>query len=524
MRHSETCHSRLSERYSRVGKEVRRSICPTCSLCCSVRLQSCFLRAQRFHGSRILGPFPFSYWRLMRAIGFVANAIRGFRGIHALVLGAVGSALALLVLRDWFIPLEPSPKLWNGLVGFAILAVVCDTSFLRISFANLGSSIAFIPFLAAVLLFPHPWPMLISGLTAAVVDTLVRRKEGIKVAFNTAQYMLAVGLGQLAYVWLGGGSSLDRLAFGFIPFLGLVTTYVLVNSGSVSLAVSISSGTPLREAWHRIIIGGSFVYDLFSSSLAVLLALVYVKWQILGMALLVLPMFFIRHIYQMNNQLERVNRELLELMVKAIEARDPYTSGHSVRVAAYAKAIARELGLPTRQVDGVETAALMHDVGKIYEEFAPLLRKAGRLTPEEHVVMRAHPVRSAELVSTAADFRGVVQAAVRNHHENYDGSGYPDGLSGEDIPIGARIILIADTLDAMTTDRPYRQALSLDKALQELTKYSGIQFDPKLVHVVMRSASIRRLMGLHLALDGGLNSAVQRPKLDLTRYKQGFAT
>jgi len=210
---------------------------------------------------------------------------------------------------------------------------------------------------------------------------------------------------------------------------------------------------------------------------------------------LVLPLFFVRHMYQMNLQVERVNRELLELMVKSIEARDPYTSGHSIRVSEYARQIARELGLPPKRVDQVGTAALMHDVGKIYEEFAPLLRKEGRLTPEERMLMRAHPVRSADLAGTIAEFRGRVQADIRNHHENFDGSGYPDGLSGEGIPIGARIIMIADTLDAMTTDRPYRKALTLQKALDEMLKLAGQQFDPKLVAIVCKSASIRRLLG-----------------------------
>jgi len=205
--------------------------------------------------------------------------------------------------------------------------------------------------------------------------------------------------------------------------------------------------------------------------------------------------------YQMNLQVERVNRELLELMVKAIEARDPYTSGHSVRVSEYARQIARELGLNPKQVDQIGTAALLHDVGKIHEDFAPLLRKAGRLTPEERMLMQAHPVRSADLASTIADFRGKVQTDIRNHHENYDGTGYPDGLIGEAIPIGARIIMVADTLDAMTTDRPYRTALTLQRALEELNKHAGRQFDPKLVALVHKSASIRRLLGPQLTTE-----------------------
>jgi HD-GYP domain-containing protein (c-di-GMP phosphodiesterase class II) len=127
-----------------------------------------------------------------------------------------------------------------------------------------------------------------------------------------------------------------------------------------------------------------------------------------------------------------------------------------------------------------------------------LLRKAGKLTPEERMLMQEHPVRSAELAGTIAEFRGRVQMDIRNHHENYDGTGYPDRLTGEDIPIGARIIMIADTIDAMTTDRPYRKALGLQKTLEELAKHSGDQFDPKLVELVSKSPGIRRLLGPQL--------------------------
>jgi HD-GYP domain-containing protein (c-di-GMP phosphodiesterase class II) len=156
--------------------------------------------------------------------------------------------------------------------------------------------------------------------------------------------------------------------------------------------------------------------------------------------------------------------------------------------------IAREMRLPASELDMIKRAALLHDVGKIYEEFAPLLRKEGRLTPEERMVMRTHVLRSAQLVATAARLRGPVEAMIRHHHENYDGSGYPDGLSRDQIPVGARIIMIADTLDAMTSDRPYRDALTLGRAVEELHKYSGTQFDPALVSVVARSSLIRNLL------------------------------
>jgi putative nucleotidyltransferase with HDIG domain len=437
-----------------------------------------------------------------------------------LLLVAISTAaIALLALNDWYVPSVTDTGFWNGVIAFALLGIACDSSFLplsRISVARVGSSVVFIPFIASVLLFPHPWPMVIAGVTGLISQTIVRRKPLTRALFNTAQYMLAVGLGVIAYGALGGYVGFDRLEFNFVAFAVLVIVFFAVNQGSVSLAVSLTSDISLRETWTRIA-GGSPIYDLVSSSLAILLAYLFINLQVVGLTVLVLPLFFVRHVYQMNLQVERVNRELLELMVKAIEARDPYTSGHSVRVAEYARSMARELGLPPKQVDDIATAALLHDVGKIYEEFAPLLRKEGRLTPEERMLMQAHPVRSADLAGTIAEFRGRVQSDIRNHHENYDGSGYPDGLVGEAIPIGARIIMIADTIDAMTTDRPYRKALTLQRALEELEKYAGTQFDPRLVQLVSRSPGIRRLLGPQLASDGAQPPSMRGP----TRARAG---
>jgi putative nucleotidyltransferase with HDIG domain len=335
---------------------------------------------------------------------------------------------------------------------------------------------------------------LIAGVTAFVADNFVRHKPLVKVWFNTAQFMLASGLGALVYSALGGSVSLEMFDFLPLPFVCLVVVYFLVNHGSVALAVSLSSGLSVREAWGRI--GkDAFATDLLSSTLAVLLVFLYVKLQLLGLAILIFPLFLVRQLYQMNMQMQEELEEKLELMVKAMEARDPYTSGHSRRVSEYALAIARELRLSASDMDGIRRAALLHDVGKIYEEFAPLLRKDGRLTPEEMMTMRTHVTRSAQLVETAARLRGAVQKMIRHHHENYDGTGYPDGLAGDEIPIGARIIMIADTIDAMTTDRPYRHAMALGRAIEELETYAGRQFDPHLVRLVANSHGIRRLLG-----------------------------
>jgi len=426
--------------------------------------------------------------------GILKERLLGLR-IYVLVGAVTAASAAILFLVPWQNPGPFPSRFWNAFAAFALLSIISDSFFFRIPFARVNTSVGFIPFLASVAILPHPWPMLASGITALTVDAFVRRKPPIRVWFNTGQYMLAVGVGSIVYRNLGGTVSLDEFSFSLIPFVALVLTFFVVNHGSVSLAVSFSSrGVSVREAWGRIS-GSALATDLLSSTLAILLGFLYVKLQFLGLAVIIFPLFLARQLYQMNLQLQEELEEKLELMVKAMEARDPYTSGHSRRVAEYAVVIARELRLSPADLDSVKRAALLHDVGKIYEEFAPLLRKEGRLTPEEMMVMRSHVVRSAQLVATAARLRGKVEAMIRHHHENYDGSGYPDGLSREQIPMGARIIMIADTVDAMTTDRPYRKALSLQRAFEELRKYAGHQFDPKLVDLVTNSPGIRRLLG-----------------------------
>ncbi|HLB87088.1 MAG TPA: HD domain-containing phosphohydrolase [Terriglobales bacterium] len=442
-----------------------------------------------------------------------------------ILLAAVGSAAAGLFLTgpwQWSLPSIAQTGFWNGIVAFTVLGIVADSSFLpvpRITGARLGSSVNFVPFLAAVMLFEPPWPMLIALVTGSISQLVVRRKSLVRASFNTAQYMLAVGLGGLVYTALGGHVGFDRIELNFVAFAAMVLVFFIVNHVTVSLAVSVTTDISPVEVWMRIA-RGFVLYDLVSSSLAIVLAYLFVEFRVVGLAALVLPLFFVRHMYQMNLQVERVNRELLELMVKAIEARDPYTSGHSVRVSEYAKSMARELGLPPKHVDDIATAALLHDVGKIHEDFAPLLRKAGRLTPEERMLMQAHPVRSADLAGTIAEFRGRVQTDIRNHHENFDGTGYPDRLVGEGIPIGARIIMVADTIDAMTTDRPYRKALSLQRALEEISKHSGRQFDPKLVELVTKSPSIRRLLGPQLVQEA-LIPSMQMPSRALRPRGEG---
>lgn len=177
--------------------------------------------------------------------------------------------------------------------------------------------------------------------------------------------------------------------------------------------------------------------------------------------------------------------QTLEALARALEARDPYTEGHSRRTARYAAAIAREAGLTGDAHAAIEQAGLLHDLGKIGTPDA-VLRKGGPLTGEEQALMRRHSVVGAQILAGVA-FLKEAATLVRHHHEHYDGTGYPDNLSGSAIPMGSRILAVADAIDAMTTDRPYRKALRLGDALAELERGSGRQFDPAVLETLKRA-------------------------------------
>lgn len=398
-----------------------------------------------------------------------------------------------------------SPGLWP-LVTFIAVSFLLGLSPNTVRVAAKGTT-SFVAHIAAGLLFGAFW----GGLVAGVSTILSQVQQGARldrVIFNTAQRLLSVTLAILAYQLLGGSVPpsylvLDQVSTADVQrdlflFFCIALIYFAVNKATVAGASALSSGRPFREVWYlnfRGIIG----FDLGASALAVLIAWLYVQadrvgYGPIGLVLAVAPIVFVRHVYRMYYDLQESGEELLELMVKAIEARDPYTSGHSIRVRSLSRAIALELDLPARDLEEVETAALLHDVGKIHEEFAPLLRKESRLTPEEMALMQTHAVRSAELVGIISKFRGGVQRAVRHHHERWDGQGYPDGIQGEEIPLASRIILISDTIDAMTTDRPYRKRLSLEVVVAELQKCKGTQFDPRLVEAAVSSVALRSLI------------------------------
>jgi HD-GYP domain-containing protein (c-di-GMP phosphodiesterase class II) len=400
-------------------------------------------------------------------------------GPFVLATGLLGA------LACWLLVLGDAPLTARGAQLAATLAALGLGSEL-LSFnqgKDAAGSIALIPLAATALVAPHSLTIILILGVELIVQS-IHKRPWLKAAFNLAQITLGFALGIVAFraaggvpfTALNGESFLQCVRVELIPATLLVASVLLVNSLSVSGVVALTSGKSLLEVWSaytKTTLRFSFLHVL----VAFYLTWLSVNLGILGTAGMAIPIVAVRQLYRTTVELSTVTEELLDLMVAAIEARDPYTSGHSQRVARGSEVIARAMGLSPTEIERVTVAALLHDVGKIYAEFAPILAKEGRLTPEEWAVMKQHPIKSADLVGLLSSLHDVVKP-VRHHHENWDGTGYPDGVRGEDIPLASRIIMFADTLDAITTDRPYRKALTLAEARAEFIKFRGRQFDP----------------------------------------------
>jgi putative nucleotidyltransferase with HDIG domain len=380
----------------------------------------------------------------------------------------------------------------NLLVGsfcYALLGFLGSQFRYRVQGNTLGE-ISFIPYLTALVLYPSWATVALVGVGAAFGE-LRRPKPAVKRAFNIAQFTLAASVASLLYLAFGGKPLQLDVRFSPIPHSVAVLSFLLVNTFSVAAAIGLAEGKSILKTWYT---GNSqsLVYDLVAIPIVYLFARSYVDWGMWGfLSMTVLAVGF-RVLYQVRHQLATTNRELLELFVHTVEYGDPYTSGHSQRVSRYSRIIARAIGLAGHEVERIAIAALLHDVGKIHEIFRPILTKPGRLTTEERAIMELHPIKSAELVSKLSEFHDIVPA-VRHHHENWDGTGYPDRIAGKAIPLGSRIIMFADTIDAMTSDRAYRKAMTEVEVRAELIKYRGKQFDPTICDALLDSPLYHQL-------------------------------
>jgi putative nucleotidyltransferase with HDIG domain len=383
-------------------------------------------------------------------------------------------------------------------VLLAVLALAGEALSVLLPRSAVGS-MAFIPYFALALIVPS-WPSVLAVVIVRSIVDLGARRDPIKALFNISAHAVMECTAVTVFTALGGTTMLTIANVTQVTHVtravggpALVTCLValLTNNLLVAGAIAVHSDRSLVRVWvenHRSTVG----VDFLATPLVFVFAWVYAAFGVIATATLWIPILGLRQLQRINLELEQTNRELLELMVKSLEARDAYTSGHSRRVQHYSTMIARAIGLTERQIEHVSRAALLHDVGKIHEKYAPILSKDDKLTAEEWATMKEHPVDGAELVATMSKLRDVVPS-IRHHHENWDGTGYPDGLAGELIPLASRIIRFADTIDAMTTERPYRAPLTETDVRHELVRCRGTQFDPTIADKLLSSHFWRML-------------------------------
>ena len=366
----------------------------------------------------------------------------------------------------------------------SVLAVVAELLAFMLPNSARGS-IAFIPYLAAALTVPT-WATVLAVILVKALVEMIRRSSVRTTFFNLGLSAFTVSSAIWVYSLLGGRSLLfpqsqslfaATVTDGF-PALVAVTFSFFANTSVACGYLAIRSQQRAYELWRQSVLP-TFGIDLVAGPIVFIFAWLYAAHGAIAAAALWVPLLGLREVQRANLELQRTNEELLQLMIKSIEARDLYTSGHSRRVQKYSTAIARGLGLPEKEVELISKAALLHDVGKIYEKYGPILRKADKLTADEWSTMQEHPIDGANLVATMSGLKEIIPA-IKHHHENWDGSGYPDGLAGERIPLAARIISFADTIDAMTSERPYRQPLTEAQVRAEIIRCRGRQFDPEI--------------------------------------------
>jgi putative nucleotidyltransferase with HDIG domain len=394
-------------------------------------------------------------------------------------------------------------------VGLAVVAELFQIKVYQYTTVSVSVAVNF----AAALIAGLPG---VAAVSAAIV--LVHyfriRPRWYKTGFNWATHVLA-GLAPVLIVRiLGLPLTLTNLLLLLVPMSVAALLYYALDTGLIAVAIGLSAGINPSAAWREQF-RWLIEHYLVLCVMGLFLAVAYVVLGPLGLLVFALPVFMMRYtqkqyverteesvqeLRRMNEELAHANREvvgasnairqlndeLFQTLAKILDVRDPYVHGHASKVADYATAIALEMGLPTGRVEQLRQAAFLHDIGKIGIP-EQVLHKPEPLTAEEREVVKSHAAMGAGFLETSQGLRRLAPF-VKYHHEWWDGGGYPEGLVGEQAPLEARILAVSDAVEAMASDRPYHQAMSLDEIVAELQRGAGSQFDPTVVAGFVRVA------------------------------------
>jgi hypothetical protein len=366
-----------------------------------------------------------------------------------------------------------------------LLALTIALQMFSVQVYGRGSvSVSAIGIVASAFLFDTGTAMAIA-VFAATAQWIRSRCELYKAVFDAANYALAAAAASVVFHAVGGW----RLPAAALAGLA----YAAVNNGFLCLAMSLSERTPWTTIWFERFHWARFHFALFGP-VALAATVAYEQIGTAGLVAFTLPPALmilsvrqyltrtteaVEEIRLANQNLRRANKDTIAALSRSMEAKDLYTGGHTERVAAVAVGIARHLGFKDEDLEAIEIGALLHDIGKIGIPES-VLRKPGPLDDQEWELIKTHPVISDYILSEL-DLHPFVRQCARSSHERIDGTGYPDRLAGEDIPLPARIVLVADALDALTSTRSYRAARPMIGALAEIRAHTGTQFCPQVV-------------------------------------------
>ncbi len=405
--------------------------------------------------------------------------------------------ITLVILVGWANLAHVIPH-WHpvGLAGFAIYLLT--TLFagglkLRLPGVTGTISVGFCFVLIGIVSLSLP-EVLLTGCLAVLVQCFwhsAAKPRPVQLLFNVANSSIAItGSYQLFHsVWLRSFSLELPVLLAILAASYFVSTTILVAA-----AIALTEGKSLRTVWRTSYLW-AFPYYVLGTATAGLFEIAqrHLGWQ---SSMLVIPGTYLvyrscrMYLGRLDDDAKHAREtaalhlRTIESLALAIEAKDHTTHEHLQRVQVYAMEIGKELKLSPTELQALQAASILHDIGKIAVP-EHILCKPGKLTPEEFQRIKVHPVVGAEILARA-QFPYPVVPIVRSHHEKWDGSGYPDGLHGEDIPIGARILSVVDCLDALASDRQYRRALPLDKAMEIVTEQSHKAFDPRIVEILQK--------------------------------------
>jgi putative nucleotidyltransferase with HDIG domain len=414
--------------------------------------------------------------------GVRTSAVRAF--IAAMSLA--GSVCLLVALHQW----HP-----NDQVRFAayLIAALLASS-LKVSLPGVEGtlSVNFLFTLLGILELSLPETLII-GLASTLAQFYwrARRPKLVQLVFNLSQVTVSSAAAYGSYVLvvvkvLHGA--------GHLALLAAAITHFACNTAAMSTIIGLTEEKPIQKVWNDSYLW-SFPYYMVGAATAGLIHFLnaHIGWQ---SSLLVLPPIYLMYrsyrLYlgkletekQHAEQVSKLHLRTIEALALAIEAKDETTGEHLQRVRVYSMELAKELGLSEDEIEALQAASVLHDIGKLAVP-EHIISKPGKLTPEEFEKMKIHPVVGAEILERV-NFPYPVVPIVRAHHEKWDGSGYPSGLSGEEIPIGARILAAVDCFDALASDRQYRKALPLHEAMAKVVADAGKSFDPRVVEILQR--------------------------------------